>query len=177
MIMVTYAVGNLLPPSSAGPFAFVSEAVLVHVDDALAALFGQSCHGLCSISELIQSSRAVTIYDDIDIVQELLELLASGLSLQVKVCGMLAHVAVNLEERHIRKARASNLQDVGTVLGENTGNSWACDDTAHLQHLDALKDLLIVARSFWEWSWGKVAWQTADLPCRLLDIEFPLYDH
>lgn len=175
--MVTYAVCNLLPSSSASPFAFVSEAVLVHIDDALAALLGQSCHRLCSVSELIQSSRAVTIYDDVDIIQEFLELLASGLGLQVKICGMLAHVTVNLEERYIRKVRASNLQDVGTVLGENTGDSWACDDTAHLQHLDALKNLLIVARGIWEWSWGKVAWQTADLPCGLLDIEFSLYDH
>jgi hypothetical protein len=67
--VVTYTVRYLLPSSAASPLAFVSEAVLIHVNDAFATLLGQCSHGLCSIAKLIQRSGTVAIHDNIYIIQ------------------------------------------------------------------------------------------------------------
>lgn len=79
----TYTVGNLLPASTASPFPFVAEAILIHVDNTLAALFGQSSHGIRSIAEFLQGSWSVPVHDDVHVCEELFKLLASSFGLQV----------------------------------------------------------------------------------------------
>lgn len=79
----TYAVGNLLPASTTSPFPFIAEAVLVDVNDALPALLSQSSHGIGSIPEFLQCAGSVPVHDDVHVCEELLELLAAGLCLQV----------------------------------------------------------------------------------------------
>jgi hypothetical protein len=152
----TYTVCNLLPSSAASPLAFISEAVLVHINNSLSALLGQSGHGLSPVSKLVKSTGAITIDNDIDIIQKLLKLFTSSLALQIEVSGVLSHVAVDLEEGNVGKTRAGDLQDIGAILGQNTGDSRSCDDTAHFQDLNALENLLAAIAGGWKWRWGKI---------------------
>lgn len=78
---MTYAVGNLLPASTPSPFPFVTKAVLIHIDDALPALFSQISHGIRSVPEFLQSTRSIPVHDDVHICEELLEFLAAGFGL------------------------------------------------------------------------------------------------
>lgn len=114
---MTYAVRNLLPARSSGPLAFITEAVLIHVDDTLSALLGQCSHSLGAITKLFECSGPITVDNDIGVGYELLKLLPSSLGLQIKVGGVLAHVAIYLEERHVGQIGASDLQYVGAILG------------------------------------------------------------
>ena len=50
---------------------------------------------------------------------------------------MLAHVDVELEERHVGEVRRCDLQHVGAVLGEDAPNHRAGDDATQLEDFDA----------------------------------------
>jgi hypothetical protein len=171
---VTYAVCNLLPASTAGPFALVAETVLIDVDNAFSALLGHRGHGLRAVSELLQCSGTVSVHDDVHVGKQLLELGSPGVSLQVEVRGVFTHVAVYLEEWHVGQVRAGDLQYVGTVLGQDAGDGGACDDTAHLEYFDTLEDFLDAIAVGWEWGWGQVARELSDFPGRFLHVEFAL---
>lgn len=69
---------------------------------------------------------------------------------------MLSHITVDLEEGNIGQTRAGDLQDIGAILGQDTGDSRSCDDTAHFQDLNALKDLLAAVAGGWEWCRWKI---------------------
>jgi hypothetical protein len=172
--MGTYTVCNLLPSGTTSPLAFISKAVLVHINDSLSALLGQGGHGLSAVSELVQSTGTIAIHNDIDIIQKLLELFTSGFALQVEVGGVLTHVTINLEEGDIGKTRASDFQDIGAILSQDTCDSRSCNDTAHFQDLDTLKDLLAAVAGGWEWRRRNITWKLADLPSRFLNVKLAL---
>lgn len=170
----TYAVCNLLPSSTASPFALVPEAVLINVDNTLSTLVSQSSHGLGSVSKLVQCTRAVAIHNNIHIIQELLELFSACLTLQIEIGGMLSHVSINLEKGNIRKTRARDLQHIGTIFGQYPSDCWACDDATHFKDLDAFKYLLAAIASGWKWGWWQITWQLTDFPGGFFNIQFSL---
>lgn len=54
---------------------------------------------------------------------------------------MLAHVTVYLEEGDIREMGTGDFQDIGSIFGQNPGDSWTGDDTAEFKDFDSFQSL------------------------------------
>lgn len=105
----TYAVCNLLPSGTACPLAFVTEAVLIHIDDSLAAFLGQFGEFLRPVSKFLERTGAIAIHEDVCVRQQLFKSTPSLIGFQIEVGRTLAHVSVHLEEGDIRKVGAGDL--------------------------------------------------------------------
>lgn len=132
----TYTISNLLPARTVSPLPLVAKTILIHIHDALTPFLGQPAQSLRAVAEFFQSPRPVAIHDNVHVCHQLLELGAAGGRLEVQICGVLAHVAVDLEERHVAQVRARDLEHCGAVLGQDPRNRRAGDYAAHLQDLD-----------------------------------------
>lgn len=132
-----YAISNLLPPRAIRPLAVVAKAVLIHIHEPLPALLRQRSQRRRAIAQLLERAGAVAVDHDISLLQQLVKDLAARRGLQVEVRAVLAHVDVELEERHVGEVRRCNLQHVRAVLGEDAPNHWAGDDAAQLEDFDA----------------------------------------
>ena len=97
----TYAVSNLLPPWSSGPFTLISKAVFIHVDNTLATLFRHGGESIRAVAQFFQGSGSIPINKNIRICNKFFELTSSFHRLQIKIGGKLAHVAIDLEKRNI----------------------------------------------------------------------------
>lgn len=120
-----------------GPFTFVSEAVDINIDEALASLRGQFGQKLGAETKLLNRVRPVSIDHNVSLGDKLLKSLAPLWGFQIKLSSMLAHVAINLEKGHITQARAGDLENIGTVLSQDSRDYRSSDNSAQLEHLDA----------------------------------------
>ncbi|KAI6749498.1 hypothetical protein HG530_014912 [Fusarium avenaceum] len=121
------------------PLSLVAKAVLVDIHKALTTLLRKLSKRSSSISELLQSTWTVSIDDNICLGEKALKLSPSLGGLEVKLGSVFSHVSINLEEWYIAQVGAGNLEHIGAILAENTGDDWSSDDPTELEDFDAFE--------------------------------------
>ena len=90
-------------------------------------------------TELVEGAVLVGVRDDVGLLDELLALRELLRVVEVELDGVLAGPAVELEHGLflVEEVSAADHEDVGAVLGEDSGAGGTCDDVRKVKDLDA----------------------------------------